>query len=117
MTHDHSLQGTEGLLSADRHHGHSQLRLFENLVVLRILGERGKLREPSSHSPGLRIGSGKKISGGFVWLTRIRRKVIPYPVKVDALSACHQPFRIRSMKVEMPNPRILENFAPGVNPR
>src|SRR5580704_16050708 len=117
MTHDHSLQGTEGLLSADRHHRHSQLRLFEDLVVPRILGERGKLGEPGSHSPWLRISRGKEISGIFVWLTRIGRKVIPYPVKVEALTACHQPFRIRSVKVEMPNPGILKNFAPGVNPR
>src|SRR5579872_4723428 len=117
MTHDHCLKRTEGLLSPDRHHRHRQLGLFEDLVVLRILRERGKLREPGSHSPWLRVSRGKKISGGFVWLTRITGKVIPYPVKVDTLPACYQAFRVRSMKVEVPNSGILQNLAPWINPR
>src|SRR5207249_5128172 len=104
MTHDHCLEGTEGLLSTHRHHRHCQLRLFEDLVVLGILRERGKLREPGAHSTWLRVSGRKEISGGLVRLTRIAGKVIPYPVKVDTLSACHQPFRIRSMEVKVPNP-------------
>src|SRR5437879_4875763 len=103
MTHNHSLKRAERLLSTDRHHRHSQLRLFEDLVIFRILRERGKLREPGTHSTWLRVRGGKEISRVFVRLTRICRKVIPYSVKVDALTACHEPFRIRSMKVEMPN--------------
>src|ERR1700730_13439164 len=113
MPHDDSLEGTEGLLSAYRHHGHSQLRLFEDLVVLRILGERGKLREPGSHSTWLRVSGGKEISGGLVRLTRIAGKVVPYPVKVNKLPTCHQPLRIRSMEVEVPNPGIVENLGQG----
>src|SRR6266481_7025951 len=117
MTHDHSLERTEGLFSAYRHHRHSQLGLFEDLIVLRILGERGKLREPSPHSTWLRLRSSKEISVSLVGLTRIAGEVVPYPVQVDTLSACHQPFRIRSMEVEMPNSMILENLIPGINPR
>src|SRR5690242_2860934 len=116
MTHDHSLHGTEGLLSTYRHHRHRQLRLFENLVF-GILGERSELSEAGPHSAWLRVGGGKEISGGFVRLTRIAGKITPYPVEVDALPACHQPFGIRSMEVEVPNPGIQENLVPGINPR
>src|SRR5882672_11239389 len=117
MPHDHSLEGTEGLLSPYRHHRHSQLGLFEDLVVLRILGERGKLREPGPHSTWLRVSGGKEISGGLVRLTRIAGKVVPYPVEVNTLPACHQPFCVRSMEVEVPNAGILENLVPGINSR
>src|SRR6266568_2039701 len=85
MTHDHRLEGAEGLLSTYRHHRHRQLHLLENLVVLRILGECGKLREPCPHSTRLRVGGRKEISGGLVRLTRVAGKVVPYPVKVDTL--------------------------------
>src|SRR5882724_570796 len=115
MTHDHSLEGAKGLFSTYRHYRHSQLRLFEDLVVLRILGERGKLREPGPHSAWLRVCGGKEIPGGLVRLTRITGKVIPYSVKVDTFPTCHQSFLIRSMEVEVPNPGILENLAPGIN--
>src|ERR1700733_15498939 len=62
MTHDHSLLGTEGLLSTNRHHWHRQLRLFEDLIVLRILREGCELREPCPHSTRLRISGSKKNS-------------------------------------------------------
>src|SRR6266853_3162070 len=117
MTHDHSLQGTEGLLSTYRHDGHSQLRFFEDLIVLRILGERSKLSEAGPHSAWLRVSGGKEISGDLVRLTSIAGKVIPNSVKVDTLPACHQPFRVRSMEVEVPNPGIQENLVPGIDPR
>src|ERR1700737_3655701 len=116
MTHDHSLERTEGLLSTYRHHRHSELRLFEDLVVLRILSECGKLREPGPHSTWLRVSGGKEISGGLVRLTRIAGKVVPYPVKVNTLPPCPHPLRIRSMEVEVPNPGILQNLAPGIDP-
>src|SRR5260370_25082567 len=117
MTHDHSLKGTEGLLSTYLHPRHSELRLFEGLIVLRILGERGKVLEGGPNASWLRVSGGKEVSGGLVWLPRIAGKVIPYPVKIDTFPACHQPFGIRSMKVEVPNSRILENLAPRINPR
>src|SRR5713101_424603 len=117
VTHDHSLKGTERLLSTNRHHRHSQFGLFEDLVVLRILGEGGKLCEPGPHSAWLCVGRGKEISGVFVWFTWISSKVIPYPVKVDTLAACYQAFRIRSVKVEVPNSGILQNLTPRINPR
>src|SRR5260370_32888757 len=82
-----------------------------------MLGERRKLREPRPHSTGLRISGGEKIPSSLVGLTRIAGKVIPNPVEVDTLPACHQPFGIRSMKVEVPNSGILENLGPGVNAR
>ena len=82
MTHDDGLKGTEGLLSTYGQNRHSQLGLFEYLIVFRILRECGKLREAGPHSTGLRVSGSKEISGGLVWLTRIGRKVIPYPVKV-----------------------------------
>src|SRR5437879_11723224 len=115
MTHNHSLQRTEGLLSTYRHHRHCQFRLFEDLIVLRILRESGKLREPGSHSTRLRVSGGKEISGGLVRLPSIGRKVIPTPVKVDTFPTRHRPFRTGSTKVEVPNPRIVENLAPGIN--
>src|ERR1700746_1356355 len=88
MPHDYGLGGTKRLLPTYRHHRHHELRLFENLIVFGILGERSKLSEPGPHSTWLRVSSGKEISSGLVRLTRIRRKVIPYPVKVDTLPAC-----------------------------
>src|SRR6266853_6955523 len=106
MTHDHSLQGTEGLLSTYRHHRHRYLRLFENLVVFGIPGERSKLSEAGPHSAWVRVSGGKEISSDLVRLTAIAGKVIPYSVKVDTLPACHQPFRVRSMEVEVPNAGI-----------
>src|SRR5207253_11478309 len=95
MPHDYGLEAAKRLLPTYRHHRHRQLRLFEDLVVLSILGESRKLREPSPHSTWLRVSSGKKISGGFVGLTWIAGKVIPYSVKVDTLPPRHQPFCIR----------------------
>src|SRR6266702_400972 len=117
MTHDHSLEGAEGLLSTYRHHRHRQLRLFENLVVLRILRESGKLREPGPHSTWLCVSGSKNISGGFVRFAWVGGKVVPNPVKVNTLPASHQAFRIRSMEVEVPDPGIQENLVPGINPR
>src|SRR5260370_14718190 len=101
MTHDHSLKGTEGLLSTYRHHRHRQLGLFEDLIVFRILGERRKLREPRPHSTGLRISGGEKIPSTLLVLPRIAGKVIPNPVEVHTLPACHQPFGDRSLNVEV----------------
>src|SRR5689334_12975989 len=106
MPHDHSLEGAKRLLPTYGHHRHRQLRLFEDLVVVCILGESRKLREPGPHSAWLRVSGGKEISSGLVGLTWIAGKVIPYPVKVDTLPACYKPFRIRSMEVEVPNSRI-----------
>src|SRR5258708_21829637 len=103
MRDDYGLEGAKSLLPTHRHHSHRQLRLCEDLVVLRILGESRKLREPGPHSTGLRVSGGKKNSGGFVGPTWIAGKVIPYSVKVDTLPARHQPFCIRSMEVEVPN--------------
>src|ERR1700722_4050749 len=103
MPHDYGLEGAKRLLPAYRHHRNRQLRLFEVLVVLRILGESRKLREPGPHSTWLRVSGSKKISGGFVGLTWIAGKVIPYSVKVDTLPARHQPFCIRSTEDEVPN--------------
>jgi hypothetical protein len=74
------------------------------------------LSEAGSHSAWLRVSGGKEISGGLVRLTRIAGKIIPYSVKVDTLPACHEAFRIRSMKVEVPNPWIQENLVPGITP-
>src|SRR5437660_10496121 len=115
MTHDHSLHGTEGLLSTYRHHRHSQLRFFTDPVVLCVLRERRKLSEPGPHPARLRISGGKEISGGVVRLTRIAGKVIPYPVKVDTLSACHQPFRVRSTEIEVPAAGTEGSPVPAIN--
>src|SRR5580692_220744 len=38
----------------------------------------------------------------------IVRKVIPNPVKLDSLPAWHQPFRVRSMKVEVTEAQLAE---------
>src|SRR6266699_5182646 len=106
MPHDYGLEGAKRLPPTYRHHRHRQLRLYEDLVVLRILGERSKLSEAGPHSAWLRVNGGKEISGGFVGPTWIAGKVIPYSVKVDTLPARHQPFCIRSREVEVPNARI-----------
>src|SRR2546429_9826340 len=97
MPHDYGLEGAKRLLPTYRHHRHRQLRLFENLVVLRILRESGKLREPGSHSARLRVSGGKEISGGFVGRTRIGGKIISYFVKVDKLPGRHQPLRVPAL--------------------
>src|SRR6267154_5851794 len=117
MPHEYGLEGSKRLFPTYRHHRHSQLRLFENLVVFGILGERSKLSEAGPHSAWLRVSGGKEISGDLVRLTSIAGKVIPNSVKVDTLPAGHQPFRIRSMEVEVPNPGIQENLVPGIDPR
>src|SRR5258708_33640465 len=112
MTHDHRLEGAEGLLSTYRHHRHRKLRLFENLVVLRILRESGKLREPGPHSARLRVSDGKEISGGFVGLTRIGGKIIPYYFLVSTVPGRHLPLRIRAMGDEVSDPGNLGELGP-----
>src|SRR5207253_6231828 len=62
------LQCAEGLLAAHSEHRHRELRLFEDFVVLRILGKGGELRKASPHSSRLSIGRREKVSGGFVGL-------------------------------------------------
>src|SRR5271170_7028554 len=83
MTHDRGLQWTEGLFSSHGEHRHRQLHLFEYFVVLRVLGERSKLRKPCPHSPWLRIGGREEVSRGLVRFPRIAGEVVPYPIKVD----------------------------------
>src|SRR2546429_8932335 len=85
VTHDHGLQCAKGLLAPNSQHGHRQLRLLEDFIVLRVLRKRSELRKPSPHSSRLRVGCCEEASGGFVRLTRIARKVIPYAVEIDAL--------------------------------
>src|SRR5256886_17494982 len=97
VAHDHVLQCAEGLLAAHSEHRHRELRLFEDFVVLRILGKGGELRKASPHSSRLSIGRREKVSGGFVGLAGISCEVIPYAVKIDSLTARDQPFRGRSI--------------------
>src|SRR5207244_5053379 len=78
VAHDHGLQCAEGLLAAHSEHRHRELRLFEDFVVLRILGKGGELRKASPHSSRLSIGRREKVSGGFVGLAGISCEVIPY---------------------------------------
>src|SRR5207244_10922808 len=93
-------------------HRHRELRLFEDFVVLRILGKGGELRKASPHSSRLSIGRREKVSGGFVGLAGISCEVIPYAVKIDSLTARDQPFRGRSIsmkvqvKMQIPNTGI-----------
>jgi hypothetical protein len=86
------------------------LRLFEDFVVLRILGKGGELRKASPHSSRQSIGRREKVSGGFVGLAGISCEVIPYAVKIDSLTARDQPFRGRSismqLQVKLPNAGI-----------
>src|SRR2546429_4839735 len=107
MPHDYGLEGAKRLLPTYRHHRHRQLRLFENLVVLRILRESGKLREPGSHSARLRVSGGKEISGGFVGRTRIGGKIISYFFKEDNSPAPPQPPRHPPLETVIPKPRAL----------
>src|SRR5437660_11894601 len=68
ITHDHSLHGTERRLSTYRHHRHSQLRLFKDLVVVRIGRESGELSEPGAHPTWSVVSGSKDIAGGLVSL-------------------------------------------------
>src|SRR5437870_3917522 len=88
---------------------------FEDFVVLCVLRKGGELRKPSPHATGLRVRSSKRVSGGLVGLGRISSKVVPYTIKVDALTTCHQPFGIRPVKVEVPNSRVQENLIPRLD--
>src|SRR5579872_2770352 len=116
VTHDHGLQCAKGLLAPNSQHGHRQLRLLEDFIVLRVLGERSELRKAGTHSSRLRIGCSKKVSRGLVGFARITRKVVPNAIKIDTFAACNKPFRVRTMKVEMPNTRIQEYFVPWFDP-
>src|SRR5260370_18449306 len=112
MAHDYGLQRTEGLLTAHGQHRHQQLYLFEDFIVLRILGKGGELRKASPHSSRLRVSRRKEVSGGFVGLPWITGEVIPYAIKIDALPARHQPFPVRPMKVEVQDTRALQYLDP-----
>src|SRR5579863_2793237 len=116
VTHDNGLQRAEGLLSADGKHRHRELVLLEDLIVLGILRERGKLREPSSHPAWLCVGCREEVSGGFVRFSRIGREVVPDSVEVNAFPALHKPFCIRTVKVEVPDARILKDLTPWLDP-
>src|SRR5258708_39812863 len=115
VTHDPRLERAEGFLAPHRHYRHGQLRLFQDLVVFCILGERGKLREAGPHSTWLRVSGCKEISGSLIGLARIAGKVVPYSVKVDTLSTCDQALRIGTVEVEMPDPTTLQNFTPWID--
>src|SRR6266436_6482959 len=81
------------------------------------LRECGELRKTRSHSSRLRVGRGEKVSRGLVWLAWITGEVIPNAIKIDTFPARDQPFRVRSVKVEMPDTRALQYFAPWIDSR
>src|ERR1700756_1016224 len=87
VTHNHGLQSAERLLSAHSKHRHGELLLLEDSIIFRILRERGKLREPSSHSSWLCVGCCEEVSGCFVRFFRIGGEVIPDSVEVNAFAA------------------------------
>src|SRR5258708_19575485 len=99
MPHDYGLEGAKRLLPTYRHHRHRQLRLFEDLVVLGILGESRKLREPGPHSTGLCVSGGKKISSGFVRLTWFALKSVPHPLKLNTPPPPPPPFPSRTTQI------------------
>src|SRR5438552_6837988 len=109
MTHDDGLQCAERFLSTHGQHGHCQLRLLEDFIVLRVLRECGELCKTRTHSSRLRIGRGEKVSRGLVWLGGITGEVIPNAVKIDTFPAGHKPLCVRSMEVEMPDARTLQD--------
>ena len=98
-------------------HGHGQLHLLEDFVVLRVLRKGSELGKASPHATRLRVRSRKKVSGGLIGLGRIGGEVVPYAVKVDTLAAGYKPFGIWSMKIEVPYRRIEENLIPRVDAR
>src|ERR1700689_3577592 len=89
----------------------------ENFIVPCILGKRCELCKSSPHSPWLRVSGGKEISGRFVRFGGIAREVIPNSIEVDALTPSHEPFCIRTMKIEMPDSRVQQNLLPRLDPR
>src|SRR6266705_938317 len=115
VTHDDRLQCSERLLPTNSQDGHRQFHLFEDFVVFHIGGECCELREASPHASGLCVGGCEEISGGFVRLRRIAREIVPDSVEVDALPTCDKPLGIRTVEVEMPDARILENRAPRLD--
>src|SRR4029077_16830655 len=106
---------TKRLLSADSQYGHRQLHPLENFIILCVLGKRRELGEPSPHSAWLCISGGKEISGRLVRLGQIASEVIPNSIEVDALAASHEPFGIRTMKIEMPNTGVQQNLLPRLD--
>src|SRR5229473_5755009 len=117
VAHDLRLLWTKRLLSAYSQHGHGQLHLLEDFVVLRVLRKSGELSEPSPHPTQLRISGRKKVSGGLVGLGGIAGEIIPYAIEVDALTTGHKPFGVGPVKVEMPNSWIQENLIPRLDAR
>src|SRR5258705_12297934 len=103
---DHRVQWTKRRLSTHSQHGHGQLHLLEDFVVLGVLRKSGELSEPSPHPARLCIGGRKKVSGGLIGLRGIAAEIIPYAIEVDALTTGHKPFGVRPVKVEMPNSRV-----------
>jgi hypothetical protein len=65
----------------------------------------------------LRVGRGEKVSRGLVWLAWITGEVIPNAVKIDTFPPRDQPFRVRSVKVEMPDTGALQYVAPWIDSR
>ncbi len=92
MAHDHRLQRTKRLLSTYSQHGHGELHLLEDFVVLGVLRKAANLSEPSPHPARLCIGGREKASGGLIGLGGIAGEIIPYAIKVDALTTGHKPF-------------------------
>src|SRR5579859_5149236 len=117
VAHDNRLERTKRFLSADCQYGHRQLHLLEDFVVLCVLRKGSKLGEPSSHTTRLGVSCRKEVSCSLIGFGRIGCEVIPYAIKVDALTASHQPFRVGPMKVEVPNSGVQENLRPGLDPR
>src|SRR5260370_10361781 len=116
MTHDDGLQCAERFLSTHGQHGHCQLRLLEDFVVLCVLRECGELRKARTHSSWLCVGRGEKVSRCLIWLAWITGEVIPKSVKIDPLPDGHKPLCVRAREVEMPDARTLQYSAPQLDP-
>src|SRR3984885_14987739 len=115
--HDNGHGRSEGLLAAHRQHWHGQLAFGqEDEIVDRVLIEGGELAEAGVHRTRLRIQLCVVFARGLAERLRVRGKLVPEAVKIDAFASGDQPLHIRAAEAEMPRSGLFSISSHGPIP-
>ena len=116
--HEQLHHRSAGRFTAEGKDRDRELSLFkERPVVDRILREGGELREASSHRSRRCVESCVVLTHLLAERARVRGKVVPEVVEVDAFSARHEPLHVRTAETEVPRLGVVGDLLPGPDAR